>query len=62
MKLTEFNNSRNSLESLLRRMLQYIEKNLQSFIAGQLLVEIAIGFLGFGKAAELLGLRSTAIL
>ncbi len=36
-------------------MLQYLEQDLQSFIARELLVEITIGFLRIDKAAELLG-------
>ena len=50
----EFNDSRNSLKSLLRRLVQKLDQDLQSFIAGKLFVKLAIGFFRLGKIAKLL--------
>src|SRR5439155_1128301 len=48
----ECSNSRNSLKSLLRRMVQELKQQLQPFVAGQLFVKLAISFFGLGEIAK----------
>src|SRR5205809_895382 len=48
----EFSNSRNSLKSLLRRMVQELKQQLQPFVAGQLFVKLAISECGVESIGE----------
>ncbi|MDQ6622762.1 MAG: hypothetical protein M3Y86_04660, partial [Verrucomicrobiota bacterium] len=43
------------LKSLLRRMVQKVDEDLETFTAGEFSVKVAVRFLGLGKIAEFQG-------